>query len=276
MNARGILRFLRILSTWGAFSIFMVGGMVMVVTVFPVVRLWPGSPSAKGRRVRRMIQLAFTTFLGYLRVVGIMRKPDVKGLEHVNGAGSCLIIASHPTLMDVVLLVSLIRDCNCVVKRSLWKHFFLGGVVRAAEYIPNDDGPQLITECEESSKMGRPLLIFPEGTRSPANGLHRFNRGAAQIALRASVPVVPAVLTCFPPTLMKHQPLHDVPPQPFRLTLQFHPPAALPPEVLRSTELPLQVRILTRHWEELFSAEMSSRKATQAPASGTQIASPSV
>lgn len=229
---------------------------MMTITVFPLVRMWPGSPQAKGRRIRRLIQISFAAFLRYMQLVGVMRRPVVVGLANLRQAGPCLIVANHPTLIDVVLLVSLIPDCNCVVKHTLWKHFFLGRVVSAAGYIPNHDGPQLIKECEEGFKLGKPLLLFPEGTRSSANAMHPFNRGAAQIALRTSMPVVPAVLTCSPPTLMKHQRWYEVPSGIFQLTLKFHPAMELPADVLGKEDLPLQVRALTRHMEAFFRKEM--------------------
>src|SRR5258705_8298 len=55
------------------------------------------------------------------------------------------------------------------------------------------------------------VVVVPEGTRSPRGGLRRFQRGAAHIALKSGCPVVPIVITCRPPTLLKGQPWHEVP-----------------------------------------------------------------
>ena len=251
----------RILATGIAFATFMLGGLALAFTAFPLLRAWPGTGQARGRRIRRLIRVSFAAFLKFMTGLGIMRAPKVAGVASVLQAGPCLIIANHPTLIDVVLLVSLVEDGNCVVKRALWDHFFLGGVVRAAEYIPNDDGPRLIEGCKAGFRDGRPLLIFPEGTRSPENGMHPFNRGAAQIALRAGVAVVPAVITCAPPTLMKHRRWYEVPERAFQLTLTFHPGMVLPAEVLAKTELPQQVRALTRHCEAFFRQEVLSERS---------------
>lgn len=245
----------------------------MALTLFPLVRVWPGSKEAKGRRIRRLVQLSFVVFVRWMTFLRVMHRPKIEGLENVVKTGPCLIIANHPTLIDVVLLVSLIRDCNCVVKRALWEHFFLGGVVRAAEYIPNDEGPQLIESCRVGFKQGRPLIIFPEGTRSPENGLHSFSRGAAQFALRAGVPVIPAVIVSAPPTLMKHQSWHEVPLRAFQMTLRFHPVAAVPREVLAKEELPQQVRALTRHFEEFFRKKMVASQDCQAALNNSGAAS---
>ncbi len=246
----------RVIATGIAFSTFMVGGFVMALTAFPIVRFCSQTAEKKGRRIRGLIQISFIAFIRFMTLLGIMGKPKVEGLETLREVGPCVIIANHPTLIDVVLLFSLIPDSNCVVKRALWEHFFLGGVVKGAGYIPNDDGPKLIEGCKEGLSQGKPLVIFPEGTRSPANELHAFNRGALQIALRAGVPVVPAVITCSPPTLMKHQAWYEVPERAFQLTLKFHPVMVLPEEVLNKEELPQKVRAFTRHCEAFFAREL--------------------
>jgi len=47
---------------------------------------------------------------------------------------------------------------------------YMRGVARTAAYISNEDGEQLIAACVEKLKQGTPVVIFPEGTRSLANG----------------------------------------------------------------------------------------------------------
>jgi 1-acyl-sn-glycerol-3-phosphate acyltransferase len=242
----------RVLGTGISFATFMVGGLLIALLVFPLVRIWPSSPAVKGRRLRRLLQLSFIVFVRWMTFLGVMTKPRIQGIECLARKTPCLIIANHPTLIDVVLLVSLIPDCNCVVKRALWEHFFLGGVVRAAEYVPNDAGPQLIRHCQNCFAQGRSLLIFPEGTRSPENGRHAFNRGAAQIALRAGVPVVPVTIGCHPPTLMKHQKWYEVPAHKFQMSVRFHSLRAIPAQVLAKTERPQQARALTRYFEDFY------------------------
>jgi 1-acyl-sn-glycerol-3-phosphate acyltransferase len=64
-----------------------------------------------------------------------------------------------------------------------------------------------------------PVLIFPEGTRSPMGGLGSFKRGAFEIACRARVPVLPVLIRCEPSALSKGRPWYDIPPTMAYLTL---------------------------------------------------------
>ena len=65
------------------------------------------------------------------------------------------------------------------------------------------------------------LLIFPEGTRTEKGEyLNEFQRGAANIAIRANVPVRPVLITCTPSTLTKNEKWYHVPAQPFHIEIK--------------------------------------------------------
>jgi 1-acyl-sn-glycerol-3-phosphate acyltransferase len=192
----------------------------------------------------------------YMQFLRPIKAFNIEGLERAQSLGGCIFIANHPTLIDVVAVISCLPPCHCIVKKSLLEHFYLGRLMRAAGYIANDHANQLIQDCQRSLQAGRPILIFPEGTRSPAYGLNAFSRGAAQIALRTGAPVVPIVITCEPPTLLKDEPWYAVPPRPMTFTLRFLPPLTLPKTVTDKAGMPLQVRALTQYFEAFFRHQL--------------------
>jgi 1-acyl-sn-glycerol-3-phosphate acyltransferase len=55
------------------------------------------------------------------------------------------------------------------------------------------------------------VVVYPEGSRSPAEGLRRFQRGAAHIALEAGCDILPVTLHVTPRVLMKGQPWTSYP-----------------------------------------------------------------
>ena len=247
----------RIIGTGIAFSVFMVTAAALHLTVFPLVRALPGPREHKKIRVRRVIQLSFRFFIKLCVMLGLIRKPNVTGLHNIPKTNPCILIANHPTLLDVVLLCSVFRGCTCVVKNPLWKNKFLGGGARAAEYIPNRSGIQFVRACEAELRQGRSLIIFPEGSRSPENELRPFSRGAAYLALRTRVPIVPVVMTCSPQTLMKHQGWYDVPERRPSMGAKICPPIDISVDPTETLTGHGGVDRLTSKFEAFFRAQLN-------------------
>ena len=86
-----------------------------------------------------------------------------------------------------------------------------GGVVRATNYISNDDSEELLTKCVEALRKGETLVIFPEATRTVPGQPMRLRRGAARIALAANVPIQMVHISCRPSTLTKAEHWYEIP-----------------------------------------------------------------
>ena len=89
---------------------------------------------------------------------------EIEGGERLQRDG-LLVLANHPTLIDVVCLISLLPNADCVVKRAVACNPFMRGPVRAAGYISNDDGAGLVDDCVAAVHAGGTLVIF---RRAPA------------------------------------------------------------------------------------------------------------
>jgi 1-acyl-sn-glycerol-3-phosphate acyltransferase len=224
-RAGRVARGFRALRTGLAFTVFGLGALAVAGVGFPLLHVLGGTRDARERRAQRLVHASFRLFAWFMTALGLIRVTTV-GVERLRGRAG-LVIANHPTLIDVVLLIAAMPQADCVVKRAAWRNRFLRGVVAGAGYIPNSDGPELVETCVERLRAGRWLLLFPEGTRSPRGALGEFRRGAAHIALRAECDVVPVVITCEPPTLMKGQPWYVVPDRAAHLTLTVGEPMRL-------------------------------------------------
>lgn len=245
----------RFVATGAAFVLFGLGGMLASSVVMPLLYVLPGGSTARMRRARRLISRSFATLIRALELVGVMRL-TVNHAERLRDAGPMLVLANHPTFLDVVVLLAHLPNANCVVKSALWSNPFFGGVVRAAGYVRNDHPSRVVDACAESFSAQAPLLIFPEGTRTaPGRPLH-FVRGAAHIALRSGAPLLPIVLRCDPATLGKGEPWYRIPPRPFHITVDVHPPRALAKWVGTEPPRAISARRLTETLEHYFTGAL--------------------
>lgn len=204
----------RIIATGIGFLSFGLGGIGLATVIIPLAVIGRQTPKQRQIRVQNIIHLSFRWFIWLLRTFGVITV-DVHNAEALRTCRGSLIVANHPTLIDVVLLISIIPRAQCVVKHQLYDNFFLRGVVRIAGYIRNDLEPlTFINTCQKTFADGNNLIVFPEGTRSIPGQPLRFHRGFANIATLAQVPVQLVIIKCQPLTLNKGVPWYRIPSQP--------------------------------------------------------------
>lgn len=201
----------RLFGTGVSFAVFLGGGLLLASIVFPAVNIF--TRSAVERR-ERSLALLRRSFQAFVRLMTTMRVIDVRveDPQALLGSQGAVVIANHPTLIDVVLLSAYIPRAQCIVKRELWGSPFLGGMMRANGYIPSDLEPEaLIAACRSALDEGRSLIVFPEGTRSRPGAPLRFHRGFAHIATMLNADIQLAIIRCDPITLGKGEKWWEVP-----------------------------------------------------------------
>ena len=204
----------RFVGTGLSFVVFGVGGLILAVVVFPTISLTSRDEKTRTRRARAMVSRSFRSFLWMMHGLGIFDfDVDPKCSESFSSSSGLIVAANHPTLIDVVQLLAKVEYGNCIVKQALWRNPFLGGVVRATNYISNDDSEELLDHCVESLRNGETLVIFPEATRTVPGQPMRLRRGAARIALAAAVPMQMVHISCKPSTLTKAEHWFEIPPR---------------------------------------------------------------
>ena len=235
----------RALRTGLAFVVFGVGTLTLTLVIVPLLRVLPEQHGRQGFRVQYLVHLSFRCFETLMRCLGLIRVTR-KGIEQLRGGGGRLVIANHPTLIDVVLLIAAMPQADCVVKRRHWQSWITRGVVAGAGYVPNDGGPDVVRACVDRLAAGRSLILFPEGTRSPRNGLGRFQRGVAHIALGSRCNPIPVLIRCDPPTLTKGTRWYDVPDRTAELRIDVEAPISIAALVGDATREPAAARRLAR------------------------------
>lgn len=208
-----------------ACGLFSFGGLVMTVAYFPMLSLLVRDPDRRAALVQATIHSSFRLYLRVIRLIGVCNI-NVENREYLNGLKGTLIIANHPSLLDTVILMGQMDRAQCIVKHELWNNFFLGGVMRAANYIRNDQNPtKLIEDCVAALEKGENLIIFPEGTRTrPGEILGKLQRGVANVILNSSAPILPVAIQCNHTTLAKGEPWYNIPPTKLAFNISFSAP----------------------------------------------------
>lgn len=246
---RWLDRLWRLIATGASFALFGLGGLVMAVTVFPLYNLLIHDRERRARRAQQSVHAMWRVFVRFMAAVGVLTY-ECHGAELLRQERGTLVIANHPSLLDIVFIMSCMDRTQCVVKAGVWRNPFMRGVVTAADYIPNHDDPEkLLVDCVAALKAGNNLVIFPEGSRTRPGRKRRYQRGFAHIALKSQAPLRLVTVSCDPPTLLKGEPWYRIPPRRPHWVIRVHEHIR-PDEIMsESLEPAIAVRQLCAHVE---------------------------
>lgn len=249
----------RVLATGLCFAVFGLGGLVVRCVVYPVLLLAVRHPGRRQHLSQTVIHHSFRWFVALMRAVGVLSY-EVRGMERLQRRG-LLILANHPSLIDVVFLISFVRHADCIVKAALARNPFTRGPITAAGFITNSGGVELLEDCLRSLQAGNNLIIFPEGTRTPLQGRVRLQRGAAHVAVKGRIAITPVHIHSSLPMLTKGTPWWQVPQRKPHFTIEVREDIAVEPFCETAPSEVLAARQVTEHLSEQLFREPSRASA---------------
>ena len=178
-----------VFAKWLSFFYFGLTSVLLSISILPLMRLFLHPKARFQKYVRRFISAAFRFFISIMRFI---RAADltVDNKKAFRQLSSKIIVANHPSILDVVMLISLIPNADCIVSGHLQRGILR--IIVQQVYIVNSDNLENILEaCTKTLQQGNCLIIFPEGTRTPRSGKVILKKGAARIAFASDCAIVP-------------------------------------------------------------------------------------
>ena len=132
---------------------------------------------------------------------------EVVGSENLPSE-TAVFLANHQSSWETILFYGLIFANSPILKKELLRIPFWGWSMWLQDPIaidrskPREAVKSLLTQGVDRIKNGKSVIVFPEGSRSPAGLIKRFSRGGAKLAIAAGVPIVPISHNagdCWPP-----------------------------------------------------------------------------
>ena len=150
---------------------------------------------------------------------------EVRGREKLDRSTSYVFVANHQGAYDIFLIYGYLgHKFKWMMKSSLRRIPFVGAACAAAGFIFVDRSGKGLREtlaaAEKILTGGMSLVVFPEGSRTPDGKIHRFKKGAYQIADDLSLPVVPLTIDGSYRVLSKNSKLI----RPGKIVLTVHDP----------------------------------------------------
>jgi 1-acyl-sn-glycerol-3-phosphate acyltransferase len=125
----------------------------------------------------------------------------IRGEDNLQKFPVAVYAANHTSYMDTPVVFSALPfQFRILAKKELWSLPFIGWYLNRSGQIPiNTENPRATLSSlgggVKALRSGMPLFVFPEGSRTPDGDLQTFLAGAAFLAIRAQVPLIPVALS---------------------------------------------------------------------------------
>lgn len=138
-------------------------------------------------------------FCGWLL---LLTRGHVRGRSHLPRGGACIISPNHQSYLDGFLVLGalpfgMLRRVFAVGAAEYYQTRFMRWVARVTNVVPVDADANLERAMKAGAaglRLGKVLMLFPEGERSIDGELKTFRKGAAILSAHCQAPIVPAAM----------------------------------------------------------------------------------
>jgi 1-acyl-sn-glycerol-3-phosphate acyltransferase len=146
------------------------------------------------------IQHAHARLWSWLILKTSLSPLTVRGLDRIDTSKPHLYAVNHASAMDIpVLYVGLPFQFRIVAKKELFRYPFMGWhLSRSGQVRIDQQNPAksigMLKSAVKTLQSGMPLVIFPEGGRTPSGEVKEFLAGAFFMAIKAQADIVPMAI----------------------------------------------------------------------------------
>jgi 1-acyl-sn-glycerol-3-phosphate acyltransferase len=179
-------------------------------------------------------------------------RTKIIGAENIPKAGPFIVVANHASILDPYLIdwASKERELYFLAKEELFRNPLIGRFMRGCNAVPVKRGvidETAIKTFHEILDSGKPMGLFPEGTRTLTGETLPGKKGSGMLIYNARVPVIPAYVAgtfeCFPKGKSWPRPGHT--------SINFGPPISLGDLYQEKPEKPTYRQIADRLMEAI-------------------------
>lgn len=193
------MKYIRSILAVFCFFIFGIGAVILNFLLFPFIK-------NNKELCSDIIHNTWKFFVNLMMFLKLFRL-DVKNLEKIENK---VIVSTHPSFIDIVILIALIPRSTCFVKKELAHNPILKNLVTSI-FITNEvELDELKSESKKMLDRGFNVIIFPSGIRHRRDEFPKIRKGASLVALNAGKNIVPVKVFSDRDFLFINQPFYAV------------------------------------------------------------------
>lgn len=193
------MKYIRSIFAVFCFFIFGIGAVILNFLLFPFIK-------NNKELCSDIIHNTWRFFVNLMMFFKLFRL-DVKKLKKIENK---VIVSTHPSFIDIVILIALIPRSTCFVKKELAYNPILKNLVTSI-FITNEvELEELKSESKKMLDRGFNVIIFPSGIRHRRDEFPKIRKGASLVALNAGKNIVPVRMFSDRDFLFINQPFYAV------------------------------------------------------------------
>lgn len=197
----------RKISFFFALIFFGIGALLLSFVVFPLVNSFSKNSKIYKIRCAKIVNFLWRILVKYLENTGII---SVNADEKISSIKNKIIVASHPSYIDILLLIALVPNSLCLAKNSILNNFVMKNIVKSL-YITNDGAVEdFLKKSTSALQDGFNVIIFPTGKRIDEGEEVHIHKGATQLAIESKYPIVPVKISASEPFLTKNHSIFQI------------------------------------------------------------------
>lgn len=220
-----IIKFLRGVIVISSFTFFGVAALFFRYITLPVKKfIWSYQQNNENKslkiRYSEVLQRSWQGFLNFLINVRIL-KLEIDDIERLKNIKNSIIVSTHPSFIDILILISIIPHSTCFVAERLANNIFLKGIVNLLFIIEGQTQSAWLEESKSMIDEGFNLIIFPMGIRHRKNERPKIRRGTALLAQKTKKDIVMINMSTSYDFLQIHQPIYEAGIEPVVYILEY-------------------------------------------------------
>ncbi len=195
-----IIRFYRGFLTLFAIALIAVGALFITYFIFPFNK----DISEKYKTLKKSWEL----YIVILKKLGIMNVTS-NDFDKIRNIKNSIIVSNHTSLLDIVILMSIIPDSTCFVAEKLARNPFFKGIINTLFIVEGQPLEEWLFDACNKIDNGLNIIIFPMGHRHTKEEFPRIRRGASMLAYKSKRDIVVLNVDATYGFLQRHKPAYD-------------------------------------------------------------------
>ena len=213
------MKYIRSFLMFISFSIFGIGSLAVGFLAFPFIRIFIKNNSKRLEVYSKIVHSTWNIFVKFLQLSRVL-KLNIEDINSLQNIKNSIIVSTHPSYIDVLILLSLIPKTTCFVAPRLTGNSFFKKIVESMFLISGKPLDELKNDTAKMINEGFNILIFPSGIRHRQNEQPKIRKGASLVALNSQKDIYPIIMHTDFDFLQIGQPFYDAGEKPVTYTIK--------------------------------------------------------